>query len=537
MTSKNQITELELPHLAPALAALGIAVAAAVWFCSYANDLESRFLDALAPQMFEQKLQGSALQTLAFGRDDLLPVYGSSELRIQRNYQQAFHASQLLLRYPSGFTIFPIGKAETTPLIFAQKLAAVGNAARAKKVVFSISPVWFYQRGQAVDQASYAGNFSRLQAGELAFSSDLSWDLKKALAERMLQYPGTLQDDPLDLFALERLADGSPRSRIEYLGAWPMGKLQNLVRRFQDDFESLVYVGRQPHLDVAVPRETAPIDWSALRERAQREYAGQSDDNPFGLDNERWTARYRDQIKADSGQSSDKKFAADLDAAAGWWADLDLLLRAARELGVHALLMSQPLHGAYWDACGVSAEGRRAYYLRLESVAAKYGVEVVDFSDREYDHYFSIDYDGHLSPVGWVWYTEAMDRFFHNLPATPPAPIEAASDAPNVEGSLDSATATEATGWAWDSAHPNLCVAVDVYADGKLVGTARADLPRADLVAAGKGDGKHGFAFPIRASLLDGKAHLIAAKVNVTGAAVELNGSPHPMDQRAGWGH
>jgi hypothetical protein len=50
-------------------------------------------------------------------------------------------------------------------------------------------------------------------------------------------------------------------------------------------------------------------------------------------------------------------------------------------------------------------------------------------------------------------------------------------------------------GWAQNEAHPEAPVCLDVYADGRLIGQALANLYRADLAGAGLGSGRHAFAF------------------------------------------
>ena len=120
--------------------------------------------------------------------DCLLPIYGSSELDLQAPYNRPFHATNLFRDYPTGFTIFPVGKAETTCLIILQKLAAVGPALKGRKVAVSVSPFWFFKRLTARADG-YAGNFSALHAGELAFNTGLSLQLRQDAARRMLQYP------------------------------------------------------------------------------------------------------------------------------------------------------------------------------------------------------------------------------------------------------------------------------------------------------------------------------------------------------------
>src|ERR1700688_3538463 len=64
--------------------------------------------------------------------------------------------------------------------------------------------------------------------------------------------------------------------------------------------------------------------------------------------------------------------------------------------------------------------------------------------------------------------------------------------AATVSGYLDFASCGIIYGWAWDSSHPALPLSVDLYSDGVYLTTLVANVYRADLQAAGIGDGRHG---------------------------------------------
>ena len=221
----------QTPHLAPALTAVILGVVVLAAFGSYARSLEYRSITAIAADeaIIDQagrlsaiKNQGTALQQAALDTASLLPVYGSSELNLQATYNRPFHATNLFHDHPTGFTIFPVGKGETTCLIILQKLAAVGPALQGRKVVVSLSPSYFFERLTARADG-YAGNFSALHAGELAFNTRLSLQLRQDAARRMLQYPATVANRPLLRLALESLADGSPLSLACYDAVLPLG--------------------------------------------------------------------------------------------------------------------------------------------------------------------------------------------------------------------------------------------------------------------------------------------------------------------------
>ena len=232
----------------------GLVAVALVWplvagCLSYAGPRRGSLYSYAGPLVFEQKNTGSALQAEAFRQPDLLPLYGSSEMRVANPY----HPSTLLRTYPTGFTVFPVGKPGTTCLAILQDVAAVGPALRGKKVAVSLTPSWFFEGGM-LDAAAYAGNFSRLHAGELVFATALSLPLKQGAARRMLQYPATLKGDPLLRFAVGRLAAGSPPSLALYYAALPLGKLQNLILKVQDHVEVIDFILRQPSLEPILPR-------------------------------------------------------------------------------------------------------------------------------------------------------------------------------------------------------------------------------------------------------------------------------------------
>ena len=393
-------------HLGAALAAILLVAAALVVGDLAAHRIEGAYIHALAPSEFDQKQQGRALQAEAFREPDLLPLYGSSELIRETPYR----ATQFFREYPTGFAVFPVGGNGDTPLIYLQELAAVGADLRGQKVAISLLPsAVVFDTADRVNY--YAGNFSRLHAGELAFSTDLSFDLKRGAARRMLDFPATLQADPLLHFALERLADSSPRGRAEYWAVMPLGQLHNLILRLQDHWETLAYIRRQPNLDPTVPRQAARLDWSSLLVRAEREAQRQAGSDPASFSG-RLRRHPIGTWKVMANIRSGRAFLHDIQTATGW-TDLDLLLRTLNELGARPLILSPPLEGAFFDYWGVPSRPRQAYYDRLRETVGRYGVPLRDFADHDGDPHFVVDFRSHLSPEGWAYYDRALDAFYH----------------------------------------------------------------------------------------------------------------------------
>ena len=103
-------------------------------------------------------------------------------------------------------------------------------------------------------------------------------------------------------------------------------------------------------------------------------------------------------------------------------------MRELSELGAQPLVLTMPIHGGWYDRCGITYNGRLAYYRKLREITARYHTAVVDFADHDADRSFTIDNMTHPSPSGFVYCCQVYDGFFHDvvprpskLPAAAPA--------------------------------------------------------------------------------------------------------------------
>jgi hypothetical protein len=103
-----------------------------------------------------------------------------------------------------------------------------------------------------------------------------------------------------------------------------------------------------------------------------------------------------------------------------------------------------------------------------------------------------------------------------------------ASDA--LIGYLDAADLGQVRGWARDAASPHLPVMIEILVDGVVVGETLANRYRPDLVAAGQGDGRHGFEFALPTPLPADSVHVIFTRRASDGT--QLNNSPRTVDAR-----
>ncbi len=398
---------MKVQHLIAALVACVILVSGLGGGILYAQSVEDRYVHALAPMHAPLNITGSALQQAALRQPDLLPIYGASEVLSQPS---PYQASRFFQTYPTGFETFEVSKGGLPFLIIAQQIAALGPELRGKKVVLSYAPSSLLIR--MANPTAYANMFSRLHANELAFSDQLSFDTKRLAALRMLQYPKTLDKDPILRFALQNLASSQPLSGMLYYAVWPLGKLQTFILELQDHFRTVTYIQSQKRLNPVVNRKAAKINWQAVAARARREQIPYSNNNPYGFDDNIWRKNFNAKWKPRPAGSADQGY---LNAMLNSeeWVDFNIVLRILHDMGAQPLILGRPIKTAYMEATGVSWTAQQVFYDRMQQVAQLYGFPLVDFENFANDLYFGVDPVPHTSREGWVYVDQVLDEYYH----------------------------------------------------------------------------------------------------------------------------
>jgi D-alanine transfer protein len=371
------------PHLVSALIACTTIIAILCGGRLVAIQLERKTVHLIAPKDFFIKNQGLAFERAAAHRPDILLLYGGSELTDPIPNR----ASDFFSNAPTGFQVCPVGKAGTTSLIILQKLGALGSDLRGRKVAISLSASSFF--APAVKSDFYAGNFSLPAASGILFGNAIGFDLKAAIAKRMLEYPDTLAEDGLVELAARRFASGRLVDRIVLMAIWPLGKLQNIMLDLQDHFEALVYIlsGGSP-----VPEWLRPAHSSKPR---ARKWVNAKDQQSESFDVIR--------------PARDRSFRARI-ASSTEWTDLELLFRTLAEIKTEPLIVSMPFDA--YAARGVSHSTRELYYDRMRELAEQYHFPLIEFEQRDADPRFLIAHREHPTPRGWMVYNRALDDFF-----------------------------------------------------------------------------------------------------------------------------
>ncbi len=384
-----------MPHLFAGPIAL--CLASIVFFAEVRAliHLEHTTIVSTAPETFTLKNQGLAFQSAAAHARDVLPIYGSSELRIPAAPERG---NNFFRTAPTGFQLSPVGGGGANPLIMLQRIGALGSHLRDKKIAISLSPGWFLTARPGWQ--GYKGNFSPMAASEMVFGTALDFGLKREIALRMLECPSTLENKPLLEFELNRLASDCWLDRIAFCALWPAGKLQTGVMELEDHLAAFNHIRR--HTPPAPRLHPETLDWPQLIAKASRA-------RPANMGKAPKVSLFDRQI---ASGSRDVGFRNGINAAPAW-IDLELLLRALREVHARPLILSMPIAGNFYDHAGVSRAAREAYYTKLRALAQRYHFVSADFEEHDEDPAFLIRYQSHLTAKGWVYYDRALDDFFH----------------------------------------------------------------------------------------------------------------------------
>ncbi len=389
--------------------ATALALAASVIFGGYywARDKEERLLHSAAPEFCDAKLHGVALIREALSRPDTLLLFGSSELIPD----VPMKGVDFFAESPTGFSVFPVGKAGTTALSVLQKLGGAGEELVGKKVVLSLSPSFF--QTEVVDAKYFEGNSSKLQLKEFLWSDRYSAGLKKEVATEILKFPKVIEGDWVLGYALNQCAAGGPLNQFLLGIIEPYAIFDRAIGRLQDHMEAAFALNGEPPLaptNQFRPKRGRALNWDDLFRSAEEQsktLAAKSRRRPIKVTREKgtWDAQFVAKMRK-----------------AQEWRDFELVLRLLQEAGAHPLVLSMPLHADVLEAQGVSETGRLEYGERLQALVKKYNAPLVYFKDHESDPVFFVDQHDHIGSKGWWYYNKVLDDFYHDrLGLTPVA--------------------------------------------------------------------------------------------------------------------
>ena len=343
-----------------------------------------------------EKITGTWLARQAAAEGDLL-VFGSSELKTT---DICTHPARVFADRRCGFQLSLIGRGSCQSLVHALCIAGSGDALSGKKAVLITSPQSFVPEGIAPDL--FLGNFSELELLNALSDSTIPPELRQYLAARVRtllaqyreSYGGELYRNSAGELLAEAVADGSAlRTALlrPYAGAV----------RWMLDAKDLLSARRVMRGYGDSPSVPAPIDWQAEEVAALAQAEEMSASNDFGMLDGYYSTYIGRKLAQFEGKDADLSYAESPE-----YDDLRCLLALCRVKGIEVLFVHVPMHGAWFDYTGFSAQERSVYYQKVREIVSEYdNVTLLDLTDCEYEPYFLCDIM-HLGWKGWL----AVDR-------------------------------------------------------------------------------------------------------------------------------
>jgi len=398
-------------HLTAAMISVFALMASLIGFNYYAQSLEYRDVNALAPLNLTQMENGVVLQRAALQKPDILMMYGSSELTL---LPTPYQANQFFANYPTGFTVVDVASLGVLSVTLAQEFAALGPDLRGKKIVLSIMPGSFFINKKYFIENNpdhdFAMNFSPLRSYETIFSPYLSFGIKNEISRSLLGFRDTIRSDPFLTFAVTITSSTSLKNHILYYLIWPLGELETQILRLQDHFEVVFYIWTH-HIDPHVQKVAQSIDWNTVHQNALAEQIRNTSTNPYGVENFMWWYFARISLPEPVGSNNDLYRKNLLNSQE--WTDFKILLIVLQQLGAKPLILSRPLNVPLWEVMGVTEDTQDIFYDKLHSVADPFKMPLIDFRQYDHDMYFSIDQGSHTSRDGWVYVNQILDAYYH----------------------------------------------------------------------------------------------------------------------------
>lgn len=391
------------PNLFAMAAALAVATVAVAGGYQWSRAKQEKLLHSAAPEFCDAKLHGVALIREALSRPDTLVLFGSSELIPD----VPMKGVDFFADAPTGFSVFPVGKAGTTALSVLQKLGGSGEELAGKKVVLSLSPGFF--QTEAVDAKYFEGNSSKLQLKEFLWNHRYSDELKQDVAVEMLKFPKIVEGDWILKFTLQHVAKGDAWSRVMLCLVQPYAVLDRAVGRLQDNFEAAFALNSEPDTSPVShfrPKRGRALNWDDLFRTAEQQsssLAQKAKQSPVKVTRAKGTW--------------DSQFVAKMRKAQEW-SDFELVLRLLKEAGAKPLVISMPLHADILEAQGVSEVARMEYGRRLQALTKRYNAPLAYLKDHESDPVFFVDQHDHIGSKGWWYYNRLIDDFYHDRLST-----------------------------------------------------------------------------------------------------------------------
>lgn len=296
-----------------------------------------------------------------------------------------------------------VGRGGCQSLVHAGIIAAMGEKLEGKKVMLIVSPQWFTKEG--IQKEAAAAFISPDIFEEVLRNKEISEESKEAFAKRALSVLVGSEKTKKTYDALKPIYDNYQKKGLKdrilltaenYKSQWHYKK--NMLEELRGkDTSGFKQVETNPEL---------PTKEEMLRQAAKRAER-KSSNNAYEVQDDYFNEYMKSRLSSLKNSQKDVDYSDSVE-----YDDLRLFIKMAKEQDIDLKLISIPLHGKWSDYTGFPKEKRERYYEKIRSLAKEENLELIDYSDHEYDPYFLKDIM-HIGEKGWVYIDEEIQKF-HN---------------------------------------------------------------------------------------------------------------------------
>ena len=327
-------------------------------------------------------------------KPNTLVLLGSSELTATIN--EEYHPKKIF-NY-NDFNIMQIGVGNSQNIIHAATLGSIGNNVKNNKVVMIESIQWFDNKSGILKDA-FLSRISEEHVYRTMANEKISQETKEKFINRVIELSSTNKDMHKKFKSYKKYFLNNKGSFItgEFL------KFDNYIYSFKNKYS---FYKNHSKEDYSLTAEKTPnYNWGYMKEYFTNEAKSNTSNNDYGIDNAYYDKYIRN--KYDSLKNISKNTHYDDSPE---YKDLDIFLSIAKDLGVNLKIAIFPSHGKWSDYSGITQETRSVVYTKLKDIAKKYNIEVMDYSNKEYESYFMYDVM-HLGWRGWIDFERDLYKF------------------------------------------------------------------------------------------------------------------------------
>lgn len=341
--------------------------------------------------------QGSYMQSRMLSEENIMPVFGSSELV----RYDPFHPYNYTKAADTPYSTYLVGRGGTQSITHFLNIAEQDKNLAGKKVIFLISPQWFTSEG--MDEHHFSPNYSMLQAYDLAFNESLDQSIKIRGMKRLLDFDA-VKRDPVLRTMYEYQISKKQKHKVMGVVATEIGSLTRQLQHKKDLYYSL-FIGKD---EADLKANPSLVTGKTFEEQvaASEKYGAARVKNEYGIDEKYYKKKIKPKLKKLKNSRSGESYLTSPE-----YADLQLVMDAFESAGAEALFVSMPLNAKWYDYAGFGKEKRDAYYQKMDDFLVESGQSYVDFSAHENDPYFLTD-TLHMGWKGWVYLDRSMDEFW-----------------------------------------------------------------------------------------------------------------------------